>query len=69
MRRAGVMDATGKLQRDGLISYGNGRVTVLDRPKLQYRVCECYGALKHEIERLFAFDLPAQTRVKLKPVS
>jgi CRP-like cAMP-binding protein len=69
VHRVGVMDATGKLQQDGLISYGNGRVTVLNRPKLEQRVCECYGVVKHEIERLFAFELPAQARVTLRPVS
>lgn len=69
VHRAGVMDATGRLQQDGLISYGNGRITVLDRPKLEHRVCECYGVVKHEIERLFAFELPAPTSIKLKPVS
>jgi len=67
VHRAGVMDATGKLQQDGLISYGNGRITVLDRHKLEQRVCECYGVVKHEIERLFAFELPAPARVKLRP--
>jgi hypothetical protein len=42
-RRAprGLMNATGKLQKDGLISYGSGRVTVLNRPKLEDLVCEC----------------------------
>jgi CRP-like cAMP-binding protein len=69
VHRVGVMDATGKLQQDGLISYGGGRITVLNRPKLEHRVCECYGVVKHEIERLFAFELPPQARVKLRPVS
>src|SRR3972149_3547358 len=49
---------TGKLQKDGLISYGSGRVTVLNRPKLEDRVCECYAVVKNEIDRLFAYKLP-----------
>jgi len=56
--REGVTAATGRLQKDGLISYGSGRVTVLDRTKLEDRVCECYGVVKDEIERLFAYKLP-----------
>lgn len=60
VHRAGVMEATGNLQQDGLISYGNGRVTVLDRAKLERRVCECYGVVKNEIDRLFAYQLPLQ---------
>ena len=39
VRREGVTEATGKLQKDGLISYSGGRVTVLDRPKLEDREC------------------------------
>ena len=58
--RPGLLEATGKLQEDGLIRYGSGRVTVLNRPKLEDRACECYGVVKNEIERLFAFDPTAQ---------
>jgi len=65
VHRPGVTEATDKLQKAGLISYGNGRVTVLDRQKLEHRACECYGVVRDEIKRLFAFELPVQ----LKPVS
>ncbi|MFH1603100.1 MAG: Crp/Fnr family transcriptional regulator [Pseudomonadota bacterium] len=58
VHRLGVTEATGKLQKDGLISYGSGRVTVLDRPKLEDRVCECYAVVRDEIERMFAYQLP-----------
>jgi hypothetical protein len=61
--RAGVSAATGKLQEDGLISYGGGRVTVLDRPKLEQRACECYGVVKNEIEQLFAYQLPIELKL------
>jgi CRP-like cAMP-binding protein len=60
VHRPGVTDATNRLQKDGLIKYGSGRVTVLDRSKLEDRACECYGVVKDEIERLFAYKLPIQ---------
>lgn len=52
VRREGVTDAAGKLQRDGLINYSRGRITVLDRPKLEKRSCECYQVVKIEFDRL-----------------
>ncbi len=62
VHRPGVTEATDKLKKAGLISYGNGRVTVLDRQKLEHRACECYGVVRDEIKRLFAFELPVQLR-------
>ena len=52
VRREGVTEAAGKLQRDGLISYTRGRIHVVDRAGLQRRSCECYGVVKKEYERL-----------------
>jgi CRP-like cAMP-binding protein len=52
VRREGVTEAAGKLQASGLIKYSRGKVTVLDRPKLEARVCECYGVVKREYDRL-----------------
>lgn len=52
VRREGVTDAAGKLQRDGLIEYSRGHIRVLDRPLLEKRVCECYRVVKIEIDRL-----------------
>jgi CRP-like cAMP-binding protein len=52
VRREGVTEAALKLQRAGLISYARGRITVLDRPGLEDRSCECYGVVKHEYDRL-----------------
>jgi len=54
VRREGVTEAAGKLQADGLISYRRGRISVLDRAKLEQRVCECYGVVKRESDRLLA---------------
>ncbi len=52
VRREGVTEAAGHLQKDGLIHYSRGRITVLDRRGLEKRVCECYSVVKKEIDRL-----------------
>ncbi len=52
VRREGVTEAALKLQRAGLIRYARGRITVLDRPVLEHRSCECYRAIKAEYNRL-----------------
>ena len=53
VRRQGVTEAAGKLQAEGLIHYSRGKITVLDRPKLEARVCECYAVVRRESDRLF----------------
>ena len=52
VRREGVTEAAGHLQRAGLISYSRGRITVHDRPGLEKAVCECYAVVKLEFNRL-----------------
>jgi CRP-like cAMP-binding protein len=52
VRREGVTEAAGGLQRAGLIHYSRGKITVVDRPGLEARVCECYRVVKTEFERL-----------------
>jgi CRP-like cAMP-binding protein len=52
VRREGVTEAAGKLQRAGLIDYRRGHITVLDRARLESRCCECYAVVKHESDRL-----------------
>ncbi len=52
VRREGVTDAALKLQAAGLIRYARGHITVLDRPGLEQRACECYGVVKKEYDRL-----------------
>jgi len=52
VRREGVTHAAGQLQEAGLIKYSRGRIKVLDRPKLEKRVCECYAVVKQEYDRL-----------------
>jgi CRP-like cAMP-binding protein len=52
VRREGVTDAAGKLQKLGVIEYHRGHITVLDRPKLEHLSCECYRVVKKETDRL-----------------
>ena len=52
VRREGVTDAAGKLQKLGAISYSRGRITVLDRPQLEQLCCECYSVVKRETDRI-----------------
>ena len=52
VRREGVTEAAGNLQAAGLIHYSRGKISVLDRPKLEARVCECYSVVKREYDRL-----------------
>lgn len=60
VRREGVTEAAGKLQKEGLINYSRGLIHVLDRPGLEKRVCECYAVVKKEMDRL----LPKPKTVK-----
>jgi CRP-like cAMP-binding protein len=57
VRREGVTEAAGNLQRAGLIRYSRGKIEVLDRPGLERAVCECYAVVKTEVDRLLA-DIP-----------
>lgn len=52
MRREGVTEAAGKLQRLGIIQYQRGHITVLDRDNLEAHCCECYQVVKNEFDRL-----------------
>lgn len=52
VRREGVTDAAGKLQRMGVINYSRGQITVLNRHKLEKLSCECYAVVKKEVDRL-----------------
>jgi CRP-like cAMP-binding protein len=52
VRREGVTEAAVKLQTAGIIRYVRGRISVLDRPMLEKRTCECYQVVKREYDRL-----------------
>ena len=57
VRREGVTEAAGHLQRAGLIRYSRGHIDVLDRAGLETTVCECYAVVKVELDRLMC-DIP-----------
>jgi hypothetical protein len=52
VRREGVTEAAGRLQAQGVIRYARGKITVLDRPRLETLSCECYAVVKKESDRL-----------------
>jgi CRP-like cAMP-binding protein len=52
VRRASISEAAGRLQKDGVIRYERGHITVLDRPALERRACECYAVVRKEYDRL-----------------
>ena len=58
VRREGVTEAAGKLQKLGIIEYYRGHITVLDRPQLEALACECYGVVKRETDRLIPSGPP-----------
>jgi CRP-like cAMP-binding protein len=54
VRREGITEAAGKLQRAGIISYRRGHIAVLDRSGLETHACECYAVVKKELSRLLS---------------
>ena len=54
VRREGITEAAGRLQRDGLILYRRGHITVLDRRGLEKHACECYAVVSNELIRLLS---------------
>jgi CRP-like cAMP-binding protein len=62
VRREGVTEAAGKLQRMGVIEYARGQITVLDRLALERLSCECYAVVKRESDRLL--PAPAAHRAR-----
>jgi len=61
VRREGVTDAAGKLQKLGVIVYSRGQITVIDRRKLELLSCECYAAVKAETDRLLHYVAATQS--------
>jgi CRP-like cAMP-binding protein len=54
VRREGITEAAGKLQRAGFIRYRRGHITVLERSGLETHACECYTVVKQELSRLLS---------------
>lgn len=61
VRREGVTEAAGKLQRQSVIEYSRGHITVLDRHKLEQLSCECYAVVKMETDRLLPYTAMQKT--------
>ncbi len=55
VRREGVTEAAGKLQKLGVIEYCRGHIAVIDRPRLEQLSCECYAVVKAETDRLMPY--------------
>lgn len=54
VRREGITESAGNLQRAGFINYRRGHISVLDRSGLESHVCECYTVVKAEMKRLLS---------------
>ena len=72
VRREGITEAAGNLQRAGLISYRRGHIAVLQRPGLEAHACECYAVVRTELGRLLSDvqyrQTPAPIRVAATPL-
>lgn len=58
VRREGVTEAAGKLQKLDVISYNRGHIEVRNRPELERLCCECYAVVKKETDRLLPWKAP-----------
>jgi CRP-like cAMP-binding protein len=67
VRREGVTQAALSLQKAGLIRFARGHISVLDRPGLERRTCECYASVKREYVRLLPQQGPAGLAVMSYP--
>jgi CRP-like cAMP-binding protein len=67
VRREGVTEAAGHVQKSGLIEYHRGHITVLDRPGLEARSCECYAVVKKEYDRLLPEEIAPSDRLLSSP--
>lgn len=63
VRREGVTVGALRLQRAGLIRYGRGRITILDRTGLEHRSCECYAVLRDAYRELVGAPAGVRTPV------
>ena len=61
MRRVGITAAASALQRDGLIQYRRGEITVLDRSGLEAAACSCYATSEQTYSDLLGSAAKAPT--------
>ena len=69
VRRESITAAAAHLKVAGLIDFSRGHITVLDRPGLEKRVCECYAVVKREYVRLLTAESPLASLAATKPVA
>jgi len=65
VRREGVTVAARNLQKSGVIEYVRGKITVLDRTRLEQLSCECYAVVKKETDRLLPYKSPQVPRATI----
>ncbi len=66
VRRSGVTVTAGALKQAGMISYGNGQMTILDRSGLEATACECYGTVQRHFKQLFGDDAMKSAQPKCR---
>jgi len=54
VRREGITESAGNLQRAGFIRYRRGHIAVIERSGLEATACECYAVVKKELARLLS---------------
>jgi CRP-like cAMP-binding protein len=55
VRRASVNTVSNAFQKEGLIRYSRGKITIVDRAGLEAASCECYGIIRHVFEQLLPY--------------
>lgn len=69
VRREGITEAAGNLQRAGVIRYRRGHISVLERAGLEARTCECYAVVKQEFGRLLCDVQHRQAKVAIAAIA
>ena len=64
VRRASVSEVASVLQREGLLRYSRGHITLLDRAGMEATTCECYGIVLREFQRLLEKDASGKPRAR-----
>jgi CRP-like cAMP-binding protein len=52
VQRSSVSLTANALQKAGLIQYSRGKIKILDRKRVEQSACECYGAVRREMDKV-----------------